>query len=400
MTSAPSQFIFQAMTPSGAKKLGLRAALSESHLTDELRRDQLLLLKAWRVPVGAPPREAVPLRDQAALNDQLAILLARGVPLVESLEVGASVVGEKTKARVERLREQVAAGASFSRACEQVGGFDPVSVAVYRAAERTGDLASAAGRLASSAKRRLAIAGKTLTVLIYPAIVTLVALSAFFALLIFVVPMLADQLTQMKAKLNPLSAVVFGVGVWMRTNLWLVGVGLLVLIVGLLMIRRWIIAAVVAAGQSIPSVRRLMLTVEMARFFSVMAAMTRTGVPLADALSTAVGVISQDKLREQLTRLQKGLVEGGIFRALVEKVDELPLATRRLLIAAERGGDLDSAFDGLSTDMSNEVDVRAARLVALLEPALIALMFILLAPLILAIAIPMMTARTSAGFGG
>ncbi len=397
MSSAPSQFVFRAMTPTGGTKLGLRAAVNEAQLSDQLRRDQLLLMRAWRIPVGSPAKFSIPLKDQAALNEQLSLLLSRGVPLVEALEVAGSVVTDTMKGKVALMREQVAAGASFSRACEMVGGFDTVSVAVYRAAERTGDLAGAAGRLAQSAKRRLAIAGKTITVLVYPAAVSIIAFTAFLGLLIFIVPQIASQIGQITKKINPFSEVVFSTGTWMREHLWLTVAILLGVVVTIVLVRRVLIEAFLTLGRRIPAIRNLLLTIEMARFFSVMAAMTRTGVPLADALATATGVISNPSLRAQLVQLQKSLVEGGLFRTLVEKVTEFPLATRRLLIAAERGGDLESAFDGLSADLSNEVDVRAARLTALLEPLLICLMFALIAPLILAIALPMMTARTGAG---
>ncbi|HVZ93353.1 MAG TPA: type II secretion system F family protein [Phycisphaerales bacterium] len=400
MTAAPtqpSQFFFQAMTPTGGKKFGLRAALDETKLGDDLRREQLLLLKAWRVPIGSPGEERIALTDQAALNEQLALLLSRGVPLVEALEVAASVVTDRMKAKVERMREQVGAGASYSRACEMVGGFDAVSVAVYRAAERTGDLAGAANRLAQSAKRRLAIAGKTLTVLIYPAAVCTIAVLAFLGLLVFVVPQLAEQIKQIAPKINAFSAFVFATGTWMRGHLLLTVAIFLGVIVTVMFMRRYVFDAFIAVARKIPAIKNLLLTIEMARFFSVMAAMTRTGVPLADALATATGVITNPTLRDQFVKLQKGLVEGGLFRTLVERVEELPLSTRRLLIAAERGGDLETAFDSLSGDLSNEVDTRAGRLTALLEPLLICLMFALIAPLILAIAIPMMTARTSPG---
>jgi type II secretory pathway component PulF len=155
-----------------------------------------------------------------------------------------------------------------------------------------------------------------------------------------------------------------------------------------------VLAALGRFGRRLPGIKSLLLTVEMTRFFSVMAAMTKTGVPLADALASGTGVISDDKLREQLTWLRQSLVEGGVLRILIDRVDALPLATRRLLIAAERGGDLDSAFDALAEDMSLEVDKRSSRLLAFLEPAVIILMFTILAPIIIAVAIPMMTVQT------
>ena len=198
MSTLPSyHYFFQAMTSTGVKTLGFRAAADPSQLADELQREQLMLLKAWRLPVGAASATTLPLKDDAALNEQLSILLARGVPLVDALEVAASVVHPRSKARVQRLRELVAAGDSFSEACQKTGGFDAVTIAVYRSAERTGDVAAAAKRLAVSAKRRLGIRGKAITVMIYPLVVFAISLLVFSGLLVFLVPMIAKQLKQM-----------------------------------------------------------------------------------------------------------------------------------------------------------------------------------------------------------
>ena len=219
MPAQTYQFVFQAMNPSGGRMLGFRAAEGEAALQDDLRREQLLLIKAWKLPIGSSAPATLPLKDDALLNEQLAILLSRGVPLVEALEVAASVVSPASKARIDRLREKVAAGASFSDACVKTGGFDAVTASVYRSAERTGDLAGAAKRLAQSARRRLAIRGKATTVMIYPAVVTAIALSLFMVLLMWLVPMMATQMKQMKVTMNPFSAAVFSTGTWMREHL-------------------------------------------------------------------------------------------------------------------------------------------------------------------------------------
>ncbi len=394
MSATPAHFFFRAMTPQGGATFGLRPATDEAALAEQLRRDELLLLKAWKLPIRASVDQRLSLPDESAFNDQLAILLTRGVPLVEALEVAASVVGPAARMRIGRLRELVAAGDSFSGACAKVGGFDAVTIAVYRAAERTGDLAGAAKRLALSARRRQSIRGKAVTVMIYPAVIFSISMMLFMGMLVFLVPMIARQMEQMKAAPPFFSRLVFATGLWLNAHLQWTLLGFAALIVIAIIFRRPALGALARAAQRAPAISRLLITVEMARFFSVMGAMVKSGVPLADAMATATVVISNERLRAQLETLQKNLVEGGLWRTLVERVDTLPLATRRLLIAAERSGDLDSAFDGLSADLSDEVDTRSARMLALLEPAAIILMFLLIGPLILAIAIPLMTFRS------
>jgi type IV pilus assembly protein PilC len=387
-------YLFKAMTPSGGNRFGVRPAADLKGLSDDLKREQLLMLRAWKLPLGPAPSARFPLKDDAALNEQLHILLSRGVPLVEALEVAAGVVSAPSKVTIDKLREAVASGTSFSLACEKLAVFDPVSISVYRSAERTGDLAGAGLRLSQAARRRLAISGKAITVMIYPAVVTVIALSLFAGLLVFLVPRIAEQMEQLGTKLPAFSKIVFTIGLWLNAHLGTIGLILAGVAVLLVLFWRVVLAALKALAARVPGVAPLLLSVELTRFFSVLAAMTRTGVPLADALANAVPVITSPGLRAQLDQLRKSLVEGGVLRVLLDRVESLPLSTRKLLIAAERAGDLDSAFDSLSSDMAADVDRKSSRLLALLEPAVLLAMFAFIGPLVIAIAIPLIT------FGG
>ena len=142
--------------------------------------------------------------------------------------------------------------------------------------------------------------------------------------------------------------------------------------------------------RNMPFVRDVVLEQELTRFFSVMGSMTRSGIVLSDAIAVSSGVIGHPKLNKDLQRLQQRLIEGGIFRSLIDQVAALPLATRKLLIAADQAGDLESAFDSLAKDHAQNVDKKTARLMAMLEPLLIVILFMIVGTMILAIMLPMM----------
>ncbi len=400
--TSPASFLYVAATSTGGRKMGMRAAASERALVDALRRDRLMLLRSWRLPdwAGASSEGAAPLRDQAAMNEQLASLVSRGVPIVEALEVAEAVVTAPTREKITKMREQVASGASFAEACERVGGFDVIAIAVYRAAERTGDLGAAAARLAASARRRLKIGSKAVTLTIYPMVVLAISVLAAGIMLTVVVPMVGSSLEQIGGDLPNYTKVIVGFGRWLRDNALWVLMGLAGLAALLVAGRRRVFTFLGGLTRRLPAFRALQTTIESARFFSVMGAMTRTGVPVADALGVAASAVSAPGLRKQLERLRQRLVEGGVFRALIEEVDALPVATRRLLVAAERGGDLDSVFDSLAADLTDEVDRRTDRLMALVEPLLIVFLFLVIGTLLLSIMIPMITMSSRVRGGG
>lgn len=369
----------------------MRQARSERALAEGLRRDRLVLLRTWRLPGAFAAEPRLSLKDQVELNGQLAMLLTRGVPLVEALEVTATVVSPAMQGVVERMRELVAGGSSFAEACRRVGVFDEITIAVYQAAERTGDLGGSAAQLAETARRQQAIKGKAGTVMLYPLIVLTIAILAAAVLLTAVVPRIGSALEDAGATLPVYTAILVEFGRFVQREwVWVVvAIGLAATLA--IIARKQVVAGVARLARSLPALKQVIVVQESARFFSVMAALTRAGVPLADALGVANVAVRHPRMHQELRTLRTRLVEGGVLQSLIDKVSSLPLATRRLLMAAERAGDLDAAFDGLARDMADELDRRTARLMALLEPAVIVLMFLIIGSLVLALMIPMLT---------
>jgi type II secretory pathway component PulF len=185
--------------------------------------------------------------------------------------------------------------------------------------------------------------------------------------------------------------VVLGLGMFIRSNAIILAAVLAALIVVGIAARAGVAVVLMGVVRRLPGVKAVIKHQELARFFSVMGAMTRSGIPLADALAVSTKAIGDKDMARDLTRLRSRLVEGGVFRTLVEKVESLPQATRRLLIAADQGGELDSAFNSLAQDHANEVDTRTGRLMAVLEPLLIVVLFLVIGTVIISVMLPMLS---------
>jgi type IV pilus assembly protein PilC len=399
ISRAPASYLFVAATPRGGRRLGMRAAASHRTLADGLRQDRLLLLQSWRLPAWASKPSRFSGQDQETFNQVLGQMLTRGVPLVETLEVARDAVGANAKSVVERIGKAVAEGASFADACRSARAFDEVTIAVYHAAERTGELGEASQQLATSIKRQRAVAGKAVTLMVYPAIVLIIASAISLLMLMVIVPMLGNNIEQMTegsgASVPLFSRIVFALGDAMQANWILVlgGIASAVLLAIVFRAQVWELSR--RASRRMPMMRELVRAQETTRFFSVMASMTRSGVPLSEALATGNKAVLDPKLRAQLETIQRKLVEGGALPTLIEAAKELPITTRRLLVAAERTGDLEPAFDTLAGDCAEEVDRRSTRLLAALEPLLIVFIFLMIGSLVLAIMIPILTASSA-----
>ena len=394
----PKAFFYLAATSKGGRTLGLRSSASQRALAAALRRDRLVLLRAWGLPAWVSLGEQrLALKDPANLNPQLARLLSRGVPMVEALEVDASVVSPPARPVVERMRESVAGGDSFAEACVRTRQFDLVSVAVYRASEQSGDLAGAAKSLAETALRRIQIAQRVITVMMYPLIVITIATLVTGFLLTYVVPQIGKVLEQREDSLPFYTKIVLASGSFMQAHWMWVLMGGAAALVLLFAARRRVGPAMWAIVRRTPMVKGVLRTQDAARFFDVMSAMTRSGVPLADALGVGVEAVGDPRLGNQLSKLRRRLIEGGVLRSLIDGVTALPLATRKLLVAADRAGDLESALESLAQDTGERLKTQSERLLGILEPAVIVLMFLVIGSLVLSLMVPLLSISQSFG---
>ncbi|MEM9065427.1 MAG: type II secretion system F family protein [Planctomycetota bacterium] len=393
-----SGFFYVAAKPAGGRSMGVRSAKSERALAQGLRRERLILTKAWKLPAALTTERPMSMKDIAAMNEQLSQLLVRGVPLVEAIQVAQTVVSKVSQPRLEQIRESVGAGGSFADACSATGAFDEVMVAVYRAAERAGNLAESCREVSEAIRRQMAIQGKAVTLLIYPAVVMAISVVVGLGMLLFVVPNSLSSIKDVGAELPWFSEALLWTGVNLRANLLPAAAVVAALLVGAILLRKPAVAAFGKFARTLPLVGPMLLAHESARFFAVMGAMTRSGIPLADALGVATASVQHPNLRVQLNRLREKLIAGGVFGRLVNDVDALPEATRKLLIAAERSGDLETAFAQLRDDMIDLVERRTARLLAVMEPGLIVVMFLFIGVMVMAVMYPMITATTTIGF--
>ena len=381
-------FFYLASKSEGGKAMGIRSARSQRALAEHLRKEKQILIRTWKLPDWMSTESEMSLKDHAEFDAQIAQLVSRGVPLTEALEVASSVVSPGNKDRVDRIRHAVSQGTSFADSCAQVGSFDSVTIAVYKAAEKTGDLAGACMQLATGARRRIAVSGKAATLMIYPAIVLTIAYLASSILLILVVPTIGNAMEKSGVTVPAFTRVLVNLGGFLRENIIPIVAAHVFLIIGAFLFRSALSKVAIRVTRNAPYVRDVVMQQELTRFFSVISSMTRSGITLADALQVSSAVISHPTLNADLQRMRQRLIEGGLFRSLISKVESLPIATRRLLVAADQSGDLESAFDALAKDHAEEVDKKTARLMAILEPLLIVILFLIVGTIILAIMLP------------
>ena len=378
---------------------GVYAGESEMRLRQELEEKGLFVLSLQ--PKGAiagvslplPRRHAVSTREFLVFNQELATLLRAGMPLVQSLDLLRRRVESPTfRGVLEDVYEKVRSGTALSDAfAAQSGLFPRVYTASLLAGERSGNLDAVLRRYVEYSKIISTMKRKTVSALVYPAILTSLALVLVSIIVLKVVPAFSDFYVSFGADLPLATRVIVGISDIVRGQFWLI-----VIVLG---------GAVVAATSWVrragnhATLHRLMLTIPMlgdvARKFST-SQMARTlatllggGLPLVNALDIAAHSVGNQYMAGQLEIVSSRVREGESFAAALGARHAFPDVAVKMAEVGESTGALQDMLNTVADFYDEEISTNMERFITLVEPVLLVIMGIVIAALLLALYMPL-----------
>ena len=225
---------FEALNAAGKTVNGLVEADTPKAARTQLRGQQLVPLKVD--PVAAVEGEAPGSRQLfarrvfnatalAIWTRQLSGLVVAGLPLERALTALADEAEDpRQRELVSHLRAEVNAGSTFARALAgSPREFDEVYRGVVAAGEQSGQLGNVLDKLANDLEEQQALTSKLIGATLYPAIVSVFAVVIVVALLVFVVPQVAQVFSSSKRALPMLTQFMLGLSAFMRNWGWLLG---------------------------------------------------------------------------------------------------------------------------------------------------------------------------------
>jgi len=329
------------------------------------------------------------------LTRQLATLVVSGMPLDQALGAVAEQADHPAAARVlGALREQVAAGEPLAAAMSRFPrSFPDLYRGLVAVGAESGQLGGVLARLADYLEARLALRQKFSMALIYPALVTAVALAVIATLLLYVVPQVVAVYQQSRQTLPWLTRALIAASDFVRATAWYWLGALAALAVGaaaLLRIERWR-ARWHGALLRLPIVGAVLRGLDTARFASTLAILTGSGAPLLRALETAGDVIWALPLRAAARGASARVREGvTLARALASERVFPPLLVH-LVANGEQSGQLPAMLERAAREQEGEVERRLTWLAALVQPVLIIIMGAIVLALVLAVMLPIVS---------
>ena len=398
-------FQYKAVSPAGEVQEGVLEAASPGAAVARIQAMGFIPIRAEEAgaarAVHAPgkrrlfERRGISQNDIGILTRELATLLRAGLPLDRSFEILINLAANpKVAELLARVRNEVRGGASLSKALEgQRGVFSRFYVNMIRAGEAGGSLPAVLARLADFMERAKAMRATVTSALIYPSILTFVALASVVILLLFVVPKFKPIFEQSGKALPFVTQMVVGAADVLRNHWWLIVIALTVLVY--VAVKR-LQDPVVRFNWDRrilgwPLVGDLAGRIEMARFSRTLGTLLGNGVPLVGALGIVRETMGNGWMAEAVGQVARELKEGrGLGRPMME-TGRCPLLAVHMIMVGEETGRLDEMLMQVAETYDVEVDQAIKKLLAFLEPAMILLMAVMVAGIILSMLTAMLT---------
>ncbi len=336
----------------------------------------------------------IPVKEVVLFSRQLSMLFKSKVSLVESLRVLAVQTSHPDfKERIFELVKEVESGTSFSAALSNhKKAFSPLYISIVKAGETSGNLSESLTYLADHMEREYHFNSKIKGMMIYPVMVILVAVIVLALMMVFVVPQMAKILLEAGVPLPLMTNIVIAMSNFLRSWGWL----LLIFIIGLIIfIMRY---RQTKKGKEFfdrislksPAIGPFLKTTLLSRFAENLAVLISSGLPIAQSLEITASIVGNVAYQEAILVARQEVRKGETISSVLKSFPSLfPPMFIQMTIVGEKTGSLDKILLNLVDFYQKEVGRDLENLVAILEPALIVFLGIVVGGIMVAILLPM-----------
>lgn len=319
-----------------------------------------------------------------------------GIPLIQALEVAAQECeSENFKEVIQGLKKHLEAGLLFYEALERFPHvFSTQFVSVVKAGETSSKLPETFEDLKGYLEWLDQIIADIRQASIYPLIVSLVVGAFVLILFSMVIPKFATLLEATGVPLPLLTQIVFSLGTFAKTTWWLWTGILLFFSVGIFAGRRLSRGFARFVDQvklKLPVFGELNLMLCMSRFSHNLAILYRSGIPIIKSLEICQDLVGNIVAEDAVADVKTHVASGQVISESMKRHAVFPTMLIRMVIMGEKTGNLDYALTTVSEYYNVIIPRRIKKIFAILEPALILFLIVIVGFVAVAIFLPILS---------
>lgn len=314
-------------------------------------------------------------KDIVIFTRQFSTMIDAGLPLVQALDILSTQVENKALARVlSQIKNDVEAGSTYADALKKYPRvFSELYANMVAAGEAGGILDTILNRLAAYIEKSMKLKKKVKGAMVYPIVVSSIAVLVIAVIMIFVVPTFSKMFTTLGGTLPLPTAIIIKLSNFLAGIGGLLTVGVIVgFIVSLKQFRR------TEKGQDIidrillklPIFGVLLNKVAVAKFTRTLGTLVSSGVPILDGLEITAKTSGNKVIEYAIMDVRKAVTGGKTLAEPLTKAKVFPPMVTHMISVGESTGALDAMLPKIADFYDDEVDAAVGGLTAMMEPLL------------------------------
>ena len=337
--------------------------------------------------------DRVSLKDVAVFSRQFATMINSGLSLLRAL----AILSEQTENQaladiVGEVRLDVERGTALSTAlARHPKAFNRLYISMVRSGEVGGSLDTVLMRLADTIENQVELRRKVKSAMTYPVVVFSLVIVIAAAMLLFIVPQFAGIYKELGGTLPLPTRILIALSDFVKS--WILGI-IVVSGIAAWFLRRWARSPQGkprwdAMKLRLPVFGLLVRKTALARFSRTLAALTRSGVGILEALDIVAETSGNEVIATALHDTQRAVKQGDTLARPLEHHEVFPPMVVQMIAVGEETGALDEMLDKIADFYDSEVEATVDALTSLIEPLLIVVMGATVGGMVISLYLPM-----------
>ena len=392
---------YTAVDQEGRQKKGTLNADSSKMVRSKLRQEGLIPLEVVMLS-NHIKKEKVPqskldarvnIGDLAVFTRELGALLKAGLELEDSLHSTAqSIENKKLKMIILSIHTKIVEGYSFSAGLNQFPkAFPQVFRASVQAGEEAGFMSNVLSHLADYLEAQQRMRQKIAQILIYPTILSFVALAIVSFLLIYVAPKILTIFEESQTKLPFVTQALMVISDFLASEGWIVLLALIGLIIGfrVLMQKETFKARFQSLVLKVPFIGKMIRLIQTGRFLRTLSILVKARVPILHAVQVSADLVSILPIREKLMVAKDYIKKGSSIYLSLKETGYFAPTSLQFISSGEATGDLEAMLLAAAENLERHIQFTIDTVLTLFEPLLILIMGLVVLFIVLALLLPM-----------
>ena len=337
-------------------------------------------------------------KQKERFYSDLNILLVSGIDIKTTLELICAEQRKKSEKELfEKVTQKVVSGSSLSEALYDTGKFSEYEYFSLKIGEESGRITEVLKELTLFYSKKIKQSRQIVNAFSYPSIVVVVAFTAVLFMMNFVVPMFVDVFIRFNGKLPALTQMVINASNFVSDNILYFLILIMFIVIFILNQRKktWFRRIFSKIILRLPGAGKIVRKIYVARFCQAMALLISSRTPMLRAIELTRKMIGFYPFEVALATIESDILHG---KALYESMRQFKLFDNRitsLVKVAEEVNQLETIFDKLNKQYSEELEHQIGLLSSTLEPLMIILVGIFVGIILISMYLPLFQLSTS-----